>query len=99
MSAALAPSSLNHGYGGCALQLSEHAHAPSPCLRTTLKHTLAEPCKRRWRWRSALGCRAEGAVVLGHGKQVFRGTGGIQVCKKASLDGSGRRLENAGLRF
>jgi hypothetical protein len=97
MSAALTPSSLNHGCGGCLHQLSEHAHAPSPCLRTTLKHTMAEPCKRRW--RSASGCRGEGAVVLGHGKQVFRGNGGIQVCKKASLDGSGRRLENADLRF
>jgi hypothetical protein len=32
MSAALAPSSCNQGFGRCAHQLSERAHASSPCL-------------------------------------------------------------------
>jgi hypothetical protein len=32
MSAALAPSPCNQGFGRCAHQLSERAYAPSPCL-------------------------------------------------------------------
>jgi hypothetical protein len=54
MSPALAPSSCNQGCGRLARQLSERAHASSPCLNInhrpleTNKHVVVEPCKR-WR--------------------------------------------------
>jgi hypothetical protein len=52
MSAALVPSSCNQGCGRCAHQLSEQAHASSPCLNISHKpletNKVMEPCKR-WR--------------------------------------------------
>jgi hypothetical protein len=53
MSVALAPSSWDQGFGRCAHQLSERAHAPIPCLSTihepleANKYVVDEPCKRR----------------------------------------------------
>jgi hypothetical protein len=70
MSAALAPSSCTQVCGGCARcahQLSERAHASSPCLNInhkpleTNKHVVVEPCKR-W-WRCPVGLKGEVEVL------------------------------------
>jgi hypothetical protein len=66
-SAALAPSSCNHGCGICAHQLSEGAHTSSPCLHInhkpleTNKHVVVEPGKR-WR-RCPVGLQEETEVL------------------------------------
>jgi hypothetical protein len=74
MSAALAPSSCNRGCVRCAHQLSERAHTPSPCLSI---NPLTQKCSgRAVQEVAALSSRAvgeNGAVVLGHGKPIFRG--------------------------
>jgi hypothetical protein len=67
MLAALAPSSYNQGCGRCAHQLSEHAHACSPCLNInhkpleTSKHVVVEPCK--WWQRCPVGLLGEMEVL------------------------------------
>jgi hypothetical protein len=78
MSATLAPSSCNQVCSRRAHQLSERAHAPSPCLNTNHKpleankHVVVEPCKRGGVVQS--GCRGNGAVLLCHSKPMFQAT-------------------------
>jgi hypothetical protein len=67
MSAALAPTSCNQGCDRCAHQLSERAHACSPCLDIndkpfeTKKKVVVEPCKG-WR-RCPVGLWGEMEVL------------------------------------
>jgi hypothetical protein len=70
MSAGLAPSSSNQGCGRCAHQLSDRAHASSPCLTINHKplgankHVVVKPCTRWWRCPVGLCTERVGCVRL-----------------------------------
>jgi hypothetical protein len=80
MSAALVPRSCNQGCGRFAHQLSERAHASSPCLNINHKpletdeNVVVEACKR-W-WRCLVGVQEEIEVLCwAMANRIFQGAG------------------------